>query len=48
MLDTHSKCAYFMMKSDGCSRKAAATINDINNNINRGSVIKIINNNNEC
>ena len=30
-----------VMKDDGCSRKTAATINDINNNVKRGSVIKM-------
>ena len=29
-----------VMKDDGCSRKTAATINDINDNVKRGSVIK--------
>ena len=31
-----------MMKVDGCSTRTAATINDINNNVKRGSAIKIM------
>ena len=37
-----------MMKDDGCSRKTAATTNDINDDIKRGSVTKTNNDNDEC
>jgi len=37
-----------LVTDDGCSRKTAATINDVNNDMNRGSAIKIINDNDEC
>ena len=37
-----------VMKDDGCSRKTAATIDDINDNVKKGSVIEMSDNDKEC
>ena len=37
-----------VMKDDGCSRKTAATIDDVNDNMKRGSAMKTNNDNKEC